>query len=344
MVLLFLIILFLFLYDLYRNKQDNAFIIAAFLFLVIFYNFDNHSLHPDIEPYQDVFYSMYNTYEKSMGNYNWEYGYGLFNYVVYNLVPNFNFFYFLYSIIIISGGLITIYRYSENTFFTFGLYLTGIFFSLFLMRQYIAISICLLTIPYILNRKLIPFILLTSLAMLFHISSIIWLLAYFIYLLPMNKKGMLYLFGVIIGLAVVAPLLFETLLEFEYFWKLSAYSLDEAEKFTWKNFLISSFVLVYFLFMIRHEFFQLEGAIKLFFLLYCVSICFDFINMIGTSFTAFYRLKLFFSFSSIYLITYATLRIENKDIKVLSILFFIVLNVYLAYRSIQSQGGLEFIL
>lgn len=345
MIVLLLLLLYIILYNLQSiSRKNNFFYLIAFLFLFLFYNFDNHSLHPDIEPYQNVFYSMSDSYKKSMDRYNWEYGYGLLNYVIHHIYPNFNLFYLIYSIILIVCNLITIKRYAVSPFLTFTLYFLSCFLSLFLMRQYIAMSICLLTIPYIIKRKIFPFILLSLIAATFHTTSFIWLLTYFIYKIPINVKGIIIFVGgaIIIGNSI--SVLLENMVELELFSKLDSYISDDVEEYTWKNFFISFMTLLYFILVLKKDVLNLNGVMKFFFLLYCVSLCFDVFNMLGTSFTAFYRLKLFYSFASVYLISYATMHIRNVETRTVAAIFFIVLNIYLANNTIESQGGLDFVI
>ena len=60
------------------------------------------------------------------------------------------------------------------------------------VRQAIAISICFLALMYIINKKPIKFILTVLLAMTFHDSAWIFLLAYPVYYLPMNRSRRMY--------------------------------------------------------------------------------------------------------------------------------------------------------
>ena len=57
------------------------------------------------------------------------------------------------------------------------------------LRQGIAMCICLFAVDYCLQRKFIPFLLVVLLAMLFHASSIVFIVVYFFPLFKMNMKS-----------------------------------------------------------------------------------------------------------------------------------------------------------
>lgn len=99
-------------------------------------------------------------------------------------------------IVMISFG-VYIKRYSQNIwlsvmlFFTFGYY-SG---SNNTIRQFIAISIILWSYEYIFKRKLIKFIIVVLIASQFHSTAIIFLAAYPLSRLKLNKKNTLFLLG-----------------------------------------------------------------------------------------------------------------------------------------------------
>ncbi len=67
-------------------------------------------------------------------------------------------------------------------YFAFGMF----YFSLGIFRQMIALSICLLSVPFILKRETLKFSLMIVLAMLFHYTAICWVLVYIIFALDLK--------------------------------------------------------------------------------------------------------------------------------------------------------------
>lgn len=63
------------------------------------------------------------------------------------------------------------------------------------IRQGFAAGICLLSLPYIVQRKFIPFLLVFLVAFYFHVSAIVFLLAYFIYKINLKKRHFIFLIG-----------------------------------------------------------------------------------------------------------------------------------------------------
>lgn len=125
---------------------------------------------------------------------NYEPGYILFNKLVSIVWENQQFFLAVCAIIsIIPIGYIISQR-SESPLMSFLIYLAfPIFFVSFSgLRQAIAIGICYSTFNYIQNKKIKKFIIVVLLASFFHSTALLFLLAYPIYHIRLNKKSRLY--------------------------------------------------------------------------------------------------------------------------------------------------------
>ena len=99
------------------------------------------------------------------------------------------------SLIFITSICYFIYRNSEDIVFSLTMYITlGLMqFQMQGMRQAIAMSVCLFAYECAKKRKLFFFILLVILAMQFHRTAIVFLIVYFLPLIPFNYKGLLIL-------------------------------------------------------------------------------------------------------------------------------------------------------
>lgn len=153
---------------------------------------------------------------------SFEWGYYLHNWVFANtfggswvlfIVATYIFIYFLI--------FRNIYLYSDNIYMSVIMYVSlGMYgFSLTGIRQTIAMAICLWSFDYVVKKKFIPFILVVMLAFLFHKSAIVFVPAYFIGNLKVNRKNTLKVlaFGTVISF-VSGSLMqyFNSLFQLEY--------------------------------------------------------------------------------------------------------------------------------
>lgn len=99
------------------------------------------------------------------------------------------------TFIYISSICYFIYQNSEDPTFSLMMYITlGLMqFHMQGMRQSIAMSICLFAYECAKKRKFIYFVLLVLLAMQFHRTSIVFMVVYFLPLIPFNFKGIIFL-------------------------------------------------------------------------------------------------------------------------------------------------------
>ena len=79
------------------------------------------------------------------------------------------------------------------------------------LRQAIAVAICTLAMQFIESRRIAPFVLLVLVAALFHKTSLCFLPAYFIYIVPVNRKWRFATFGVLALVFVLRAQLFQVL-------------------------------------------------------------------------------------------------------------------------------------
>lgn len=106
-----------------------------------------------------------------------EIGFNLLVKIIYGLsgAENFLLVFAFYSFATILLFLRTIYRNSENFVFSFFLFMAfGLYFQSFsTVRYYFALAIALFTIPYVLKKKWLPFLLMILLASTFHKSALV---------------------------------------------------------------------------------------------------------------------------------------------------------------------------
>lgn len=120
---------------------------------------------------------------------NYEYGYILFNKLVSIIYPNRQLFLATSAFLSIYPFAVLVKRYSRNEFLSFIIFLGLPMFLIAYsgLRQSIAIGITMYSFKFIIDKKLIKFILTVFLASSFHYSSILFLSAYPVFHLKMNR-------------------------------------------------------------------------------------------------------------------------------------------------------------
>ena len=300
MIFFILVIIFFVSTGLYNQRKISrkSFALSMSVLLLIVYLFKDNNCLPDILVYQSFYELSYNPYEYLGLTYDFEYGYYLLNKGLHVISSNFYFFIAVYSLIVVGANMIAIERYSCNIWLSVVLYLCSCYFSLFILRQYLAIAICIFSI------SLIAFF------------ACVMLLSFFL------DKGIEWL-----G---------------QFIPKVATYTTLDKVQYTWKNAVISFFVLGFYMLTIRGRVELLTGHEKFFFLLYCIAFAMEIINLKGTTFSGFYRLFPYFSYAKIFLIPEGIQRISCIQNKILVSLVFIFLYGLLQYDSLLH--GFKFLL
>ncbi len=202
-----------------------------------------------------------------------------------------------------------IYRYSSIVWLSIFLFLCTIFGqSLFVLRQHMAMAICLATIPMVVERKFLKFAMINLFACSIHITAIVFFPLYFIYSLNINHK----FFWKAFLFAVICWLLSSTV--FMWLFANSWYnSYLDAEGSNLTNFAILSCVLLFYLFASNWNISKLTGAEKCFFLMCCLGTV---MSLAGAGFSPTNRLIKYYYISILFLVPYGINRLHNIPVKV----------------------------
>jgi len=117
-----------------------------------------------------------------------EVGYQFVEYLILNFTHNYFWLFFFCSLIVVPSYFYIIKKYSTNyilsifIFITFGLY--NFFFNG--LRQGIAIAICFLALPFLLDKKILKYFIFIFIASLFHVSA--WVMLFFYFLIHSRIK------------------------------------------------------------------------------------------------------------------------------------------------------------
>ena len=189
------------------NKKEvtykKYFIISATIILTFIYGFRNYNVGIDTSAYYLRFeYASSLNILTVLQGVSKEWGFAVFEHIISKYFGSFSVLLFLV------GGLYTISvgklinRFSPFPLIAYLLFISLGFFSFGMtaIRQTIAISIVLLSVNAIADKKLIKFIVLVLIASSFHVTALIFLPAYLVNILKINKKTII---GIIITLLFV---------------------------------------------------------------------------------------------------------------------------------------------
>lgn len=317
------------------NSQRFLFLAIAFLHLSFMHIFFNTTKFPDLPGYTDYF----NNVSDPQPLVHLEIGWYFLNRILHAVSHNSFILIFSVSLIMIICYLISINRYSAIPWLSVFLILCTVFYhSLFVLRQHLAIPVCLLSIPYIIQRKPIKFALITLLAVSFHYSALVWILAYFIYPIKVNIGFYLMMIIFSVLLFFLMEMILKNMVMLTT--KIMAYTISNKSggagvlKILAVN--ISTFLLCLYCFK---DTAQINGYNKLFFQLIIITIFLNILEYFGTSFALFGRLNLYYSVPSILLIPNALIQIANK--KIYYVLIPVICIFYLLFLNHMVQYGYE---
>ena len=209
-VLLFLVFALMSLFDQIQQPKDLRLLFFLFVsFVLIAFAGMRGNIEPDYINYLDIFNHSTAQYHPSI---NIEYGFFQFNKLIHLLGLPFQTVVIAIAIPAILGKTYFFYRYSPSFGLSILIYFCGIFFLLdfIAIRQGLALSIFLLSIPLIYQRHFFAYVMLMVLAAQIHISALLLIPCYFLFTLKIGAKTLFTLIaicGIINILQVKIPLM-----------------------------------------------------------------------------------------------------------------------------------------
>ena len=127
-------------------------------------------------------WAYYPSYNNLPGGFNYEIGYEIWSNIFYKIGLSYHHFTFINTVADILILAYVLKKYSKYPIFSMFLFLAvqGLSFEVDLLRNAKAVLLFIISIQFIKERKIIPFLILNILGMTFHISSIIYFPMYFI--------------------------------------------------------------------------------------------------------------------------------------------------------------------
>ena len=197
-----------------KYKKTSCWCVGLILFFIAAFKspYLTHDTEAYIETFQNIYYGFYSTYMEK--------GYVLYNRILTSFFSNAQAIIIANSFFTMLGFLLLFLRYSKNAYLAICLFaffsVDGYVRILNLSREYLAIAILMLGVPFIIKRWLLPFVLIVLLAGSFHTVAYIGLVFYFLYSIELNKKFIIagiiasVLLGITPLLDMIVPLLLHT--------------------------------------------------------------------------------------------------------------------------------------
>ena len=329
----------------YINKQINSALFCWASLVVFIIMCKDNTKVPDVETYMDLF-SMYARYsfEDAFAHLTdaEDIGYSILNILCSRVSNNYYFFQFVYSLIIAFSYMLLIKRYSTNIILSGYFAICSSFFLLFLMRFALAFSICLFALDYAIKRKPIHFAVCILLAVLFHKSAIIFSIVYFLPYLKFNFKYIILFCAITLFAGLSVESIISQAIVIADSSHFEAY-IESDSMISWKVLVIPLLSFLIILIGYRNKFHELTKAQELLIYMNLLAIVINVINVMGTSFSAFYRLDPYFSFVSVIIIPDALRNIKSSLFRKGLTIVTMGLFLYNLIATAESQRGFGFI-
>lgn len=192
-----------------KSLNRNAFWVPCFA-LVLFASVRSYLIGSDTEAYTSSFrYQLDPNY--FVFNQNVEYGFQLLNYWLLNLTYNYFWLFFVSAIIVVFSYIYIFKKLSENYWLSVFIFITFNYYTFFFngLRQGIAMAIVALAMPYLIKNEFLKYFLIVLISSLFHFSSLVMILFYFVIKLKIKLEYKL--LGVVLSSLILSGLIIQYL-------------------------------------------------------------------------------------------------------------------------------------
>ena len=191
------------------SKFDHYCLLLFFLLFYVLYAFRSQDVGNDTKTYLELYDNVaQNAYSEMFGYFSrYEPAYIYFNKFLSDIWSNPQFLFIISGIIVFSAFYKLIAKHSEFILLSIFLFFTMRIFddSMNVTRHIIAISFLVYSYSFLRKQRGIPFVLLVFAAALFHKSTIIFLLAWFLVKLKINRALIVYWVIGLFAVAVLSP-------------------------------------------------------------------------------------------------------------------------------------------
>lgn len=331
-----------------RGKERTAIFILGITLFFVYLALDKYRIH-DVGLYERSFneYKRHSLFHIGQIDTYEEAGFVAFNIVCSKIVDSFWFCYYAYALIVIVAFSTLLKNYSINLWLSGVLLICSFFYPLFLMRQYLAIAICLYSLTFVFKRRPIEFALCMAAAFLFHKSSIVFSICYFLPYIKLNYKTLI--LTLIAGGLVLSSIGFfnmfmvDMVMESDMASHYEAYlNLNEDSANSWKASAVAIADFIFVFLCYRSHFKELNTKQSFFFFMCAIYAILSILGSMGTVFSAMYRILPYFSLSIIVLLPDAVNFIKSKHLRLIASSVIVVLYMFSIYSTAGPWFYLKF--
>lgn len=183
-IIIGMILLFSIVFEKFRNINLNVIFYISLVFSLVFFTGLRGNIEPDYENYLDIFNN-----SKLGINLGVEPGFYYLNSFISNWGLDFQWVIFLMALFTVIIKINFFIKNSKNYLFSFLIYYCSMFFlyDFIAIRQALAMAIFMISVPYIVERKFLPYLICIIFASTFHLSALVLLPIYFFIHLSFNK-------------------------------------------------------------------------------------------------------------------------------------------------------------
>ena len=289
--------------------------------LTVFAGFRSDQVGTDTTNYTRNFTHQINA-EYFQFNDDIEIGYQLLEYAILNFTSQYFWLLTITSFVIVYCYLKIIKNYSVNYWFSVFLFITlGVYtFSFNGLRQGMAMAIFTLAIPYLLEKRLIPYLLWCAIASLFHVTALFIIPFYFI--VNLRIKPTYKVFATFIGSLLVSGLLVSYISSTNDRYESYASASTEAGGFLTIGFYVALMIL---LLAARYIYKIKDVAFQKLLTFYASGVVFVIpLAILGTNPSGPQRLLAYFTWTLVLIVPVVFKRINNVYLYMLSIVVFLL--------------------
>lgn len=306
-----------------KNESKYKFLWIVIIHLFIIHAYVNVDSLPDLPTYVDAF-DIFSTSSLKEGvfmnfvGFKMEPGWITLNFILSRISKDYLILMFFTSFVTVYSYIKAIKSYSPYIYISVVIFYCLFFIqSLFVLRQYMAMSLCLLSIPYIIERNFKKFFILLVLACTIHYSALVFGLLYPLYCMKINRNVMVFVFAACIIGRLISEIAFNFVFQFDWY---STSAFEEGSNIT--AFIISCIVVVPYFFVTRNKISTINGAEKLFFLM---CICWLIIQIAGIGYAPTNRLAKYFSQAAVFLVPMTVYKITSNGLRNIVIAIYILM-------------------
>lgn len=229
--------------DIEKDKREKIILLVALGIMVLIFGLRGRSVGTDTNTYLDLYNQIGNTPVGELNRIWTEYGYNIWNKLIYSISKSEQVFLILTGIFILGSGIYFIYKNSLNKLYSLFLYIAFMFFfsSMNIMRQFIALGIVFIALEFLYKEKNKLFFITIIIAAIFHETAIINLIFYFIRNRKFIYKKMLIVSGILFVLIKIRIIdLIVSFTSFDGYMKTKLYG-----KGSWIHFMMYLAILVF---------------------------------------------------------------------------------------------------